>query len=184
MWNIIMSHNNHCLKYSGPRSRDLTHLTLMILHSNLYSCISLSHLTLLPFTLSCHSDISHLTFCISLSLYVWLSHLGINRVCDTSVFSFLCTHIKLLFILNLWSDYIIPAKTLHNSDTHSVHFNHFYCMWICDKLSRHLYMLTYIYLNVGEFDWHLLCPSKDLNCKCLLIMVKSNIMWFLDVCLC
>ncbi len=23
-------------------------------------------------------------------------------------------------------------------------------MGICDKLSRHLYMLTYIYLNVGE----------------------------------
>ncbi len=32
---------------------------------------------------------------------------------------------------------IIPAKPLHNSDTGSVHFNHFYCMGICDKLSRH-----------------------------------------------
>ncbi len=44
--------------------------------------------------------------------------------------------------------YNIPAKPLHNSDTVSVHFNHFYCMGICDKLSRQLYMLTYIYLNV------------------------------------
>ncbi len=49
---------------------------------------------------------------------------------------------------NSWDCYIIPAKPLHNSDTVSVHFNHFYCMWICDKLSRHLYMLTYVYLNV------------------------------------
>ncbi len=39
---------------------------------------------------------------------------------------------------------------IHNSDTVSVHFNHFYCMGIYDKLSRHLYMLTYIYLNVDE----------------------------------
>ncbi len=42
------------------------------------------------------------------------------------------------------------AKPLDNSDIASVHFNHFYCMGICDKLSRHLYMLTYIYLNVDE----------------------------------
>ncbi len=47
--------------------------------------------------------------------------------------------------------YGIPAKPLHNSDTVSVNFNHFYCMGICDKLSRHLYMLTYIYLNVDEW---------------------------------
>ncbi len=46
-------------------------------------------------------------------------------------------------------DYLsIPAKTLHNSDTVSVHFNHFYCMGICDKLCWHLYMLTYIYFKV------------------------------------
>ncbi len=32
----------------------------------------------------------------------------------------------------------------------SVHFNHFHCMGICNKLSRHLSMLTYIYLNVDE----------------------------------
>ncbi len=51
---------------------------------------------------------------------------------------------------HLYSTYIIPAKPSHNSDTDSVHFNHFYCMGICDKLSRHFFMLTYIYLNVDE----------------------------------
>ncbi len=45
---------------------------------------------------------------------------------------------------------VVPAKPLHNDDIVSVHFNHFYCMGICDKLSRHLYMLNYIYLNVDE----------------------------------
>ncbi len=44
----------------------------------------------------------------------------------------------------------IPAKPLHNHDIVSVQFNHFYCMGICGKLSRHLYMLTYTYLNVDE----------------------------------
>ncbi len=53
-------------------------------------------------------------------------------------------------ILNILIAIVIPAKPLRNSDTVSVYFNHFYCMGICDKLSRHLYMLTYIYLNVEE----------------------------------
>ncbi len=44
----------------------------------------------------------------------------------------------------------LPAKPLHNHDIASVHLNNFYCMGICDKLSRHLYMLTYIYLNMDE----------------------------------
>ncbi len=45
---------------------------------------------------------------------------------------------------------IILVKPLHNHDIVSVHFNHFYCMDICDKLSRYLYMLNYIYLNLDE----------------------------------
>ncbi len=49
-----------------------------------------------------------------------------------------------------WKYSSMPAKPLHNSDTVSVHFNHFYCMEICDKLRRDLAMLTYIYLNVDE----------------------------------
>ncbi len=40
----------------------------------------------------------------------------------------------------------IPTKPLHNSDTVSVYFNNFYCMGICDKLSRQLFRLTYIYI--------------------------------------
>ncbi len=44
---------------------------------------------------------------------------------------------------------ILP-KTLHNHDTVSVHFSHFYCTEICDNLSRDLAMLTYIYLNVDD----------------------------------
>ncbi len=44
----------------------------------------------------------------------------------------------------------IPANTLHNHAIVSIHFNHFYCMGICDKLSSLLSMLTYIYLNVDE----------------------------------
>ncbi len=46
--------------------------------------------------------------------------------------------------------YFIP---LHNHDIVSVHFNHFYCMEICNKLRRDLAMVTYIYL----------CPSKGLT---------------------
>ncbi len=46
----------------------------------------------------------------------------------------------------------IPANSLHNSDTVTVHFNHLYCMEICDKLRRDVYiaMITYIYLDVDE----------------------------------
>ncbi len=53
-------------------------------------------------------------------------------------------------ILNKRMCIFIPAKPYHNSVTVSVHFYHFYCMGICDKLSRHLSMVTYIYLNVDE----------------------------------
>ncbi len=44
----------------------------------------------------------------------------------------------------------IPAKSLHNYDIVSVHFNNFYRMEICDKRRRDLVMITYIYLNVNE----------------------------------
>ncbi len=46
--------------------------------------------------------------------------------------------------------YIIPAMPLYNRDIVSIYFNHFHCMKICDTLMRHLCMLTYIHLNVGE----------------------------------
>ncbi len=44
----------------------------------------------------------------------------------------------------------LPAKPLHNHAIVSVHFNNFYCTGICDKLSRDLAMITYIYLNVDD----------------------------------
>ncbi len=40
----------------------------------------------------------------------------------------------------------IPAKPLHNCDIVSVHFNHFHCMRICDKLSRHLSVNLHIHV--------------------------------------
>ncbi len=52
---------------------------------------------------------------------------------------------------NTWTCTIL-SKPLYNHNILSdwVHFNHFPCMGICDKLSRHLSMLTYIYLNMDE----------------------------------
>ncbi len=44
----------------------------------------------------------------------------------------------------------IPAKPLDNHDIVSGHFNNFPCTGIYDKVSSHLSMLTYIYLNVDE----------------------------------
>ncbi len=55
----------------------------------------------------------------------------------------------------------IPAKPLHNHDIVSVHFNHIPCTGICDKLSRHLSMLTYIYLNVDECSLTSFVPQQS-----------------------
>ncbi len=57
----------------------------------------------------------------------------------------LVTTITSLYDLTIY----ITAKPLHNRDIVSVHFNHFHCMGICDKLSRHLSMLTYIHFKRG-----------------------------------
>ncbi len=57
-------------------------------------------------------------------------------------------HVDQYVICNV--DYSIPTKPLYNCDIGSVHFNHLYCMGMCDKLTRHLSMLIYIYLNVDE----------------------------------
>ncbi len=46
------------------------------------------------------------------------------------------------------TNYYIPAKPLLNHNIVSVHFNHFPCIGICDKLSRHLSTLAYIYPKV------------------------------------
>ncbi len=55
-----------------------------------------------------------------------------------------CTQWYMAWCLN------IPARPLHNHDIVSVHFNHFYCTEICDKLGKDLAMFTYIYLNMDE----------------------------------
>ncbi len=74
----------------------------------------------------------------------------------------------------------IPARPLYNCDIVSMYFNHFPCMGICNKLSRHLSMLTYIYLNVDECWLTSSMPQQNLNSKFLLIMVNFNKMWFLE----
>ncbi len=56
-------------------------------------------------------------------------------MCITKWWINLKSHNMCLTLLNTFN---IPAKPLHNSDTVSVLFNYFYCMGICDKLSRHL----------------------------------------------
>ncbi len=42
----------------------------------------------------------------------------------------------------------IHAKPIHNHDAVSLHFNHFYCTQICDKLIRDFAIFAYIYLNL------------------------------------
>ncbi len=56
-----------------------------------------------------------------------------------------------IYALCLADALFIPVKPLHNHDIVSIHFNHFCCMEICDKLRRDLAMFTYIYLNVDEY---------------------------------
>ncbi len=63
------------------------------------------------------------------------------------ILSLLCNRLscnKLFHIL------FIPAKPLCNSDTVSVHFSHFCCMGICEKMRRDLAMLTYNYHDVDD----------------------------------
>ncbi len=73
-----------------------------------------------------------------------------------------------LFTQNTLTSYI-PAKPLHNHAIISVHFNHFYCTEICDKLKRDLATYISMWMSVNQ---HLLCPSKGLNFKlCLIILL-------------
>ncbi len=53
-----------------------------------------------------------------------------------------------LFQVSKQHHHFIPTKPFHNHDIVSVHFNNFYCTEICDKLSRDLAMLTYIYISM------------------------------------
>ncbi len=62
-----------------------------------------------------------------------------------------------IFVFRNWFLLIIPAKPLHNNDIVLVHFNHYYCTVICDKLNMDLAMLTNIYLDVYE---NIYVPAK------------------------
>ncbi len=63
-----------------------------------------------------------------------------------------------MFVSNLYdpsdtdTNTYLPNQPLHNRDIVSVHFNNCFCMGICDKLTWHLSMLPYIYLNVDEYS--------------------------------
>ncbi len=104
------------------------------------------------------------------AIYVYYSELILEMSCLTIDFSH---HLHMLVSLRF-----LPAMPLHNSDTVSVHFNHFYCMYICDKLKGDLAMLTYIYLNVDECWLASSMPQKPFNFKFLYIMLILNKMRF------
>ncbi len=64
-------------------------------------------------------------------------------------------HLCYVFCMNDLSLIILsfvmwPLSYLSSHCIVTVHFNHFYCMGICDKLTSHLSMLTYIYFNMDE----------------------------------
>ncbi len=54
----------------------------------------------------------------------------------------------------LHDENFITAKPLHNHNIGAVHFNHFYCTEICDKLKRDFAMFIYIYLNQRDYTTH------------------------------
>ncbi len=73
--------------------------------------------------------------------------------------------------------YGMPAKSLHNHDIVSVHFKHFYCMEICDKLSRDLAMLTYIYFNVDDCLLKYYMPQQRFKLQIVInyVVIPENV---------
>ncbi len=69
-----------------------------------------------------------------------------------------CTEIK----VKIYTTYT-PAKSPQNYDIVAVYSNHVPCTQICDKLSKDLAMLTYIYLNVDEFLLTSSMPQQRFN---------------------
>ncbi len=63
----------------------------------------------------------------------------------------------------------------------SVHFNHFPCMGICDKLSRHLSMLTYIHLNVDECWLTSSMPHQRFKLKLSVMFGKCGFLKYINV---
>ncbi len=61
-------------------------------------------------------------------------------------------------------DNIILAKQLHNSDPVSENFNHFSCMAICNKLSRHLRWSSQAYtLYIRDIQTEQITYAKKLT---------------------
>ncbi len=89
--------------------------------------------------------------------------------------------ISLSVIVRMWcrcmqriqSTKYIPDKPLHN-DTVWVHFNHLYCMEICNKLRRNITILTYIWLNANKCLLQLSMPQKRIKSKCFSIKLILN----------
>ncbi len=125
---------------------------------------------------------------IAMEPYDWKALVFLRRCCIIFLYNswphFLPTReeSRLGKYLTMLVDIHIPAKPLHNRDIVSVHFIHFPWKEICDQLSRHLSLLTYIYLNMDEYWLTYYMPQKTLkDSKCLLVMVICNKIWFLEV---
>ncbi len=62
--------------------------------------------------------------------------------------------IKLIIILMLHGGVVVYLKGrwwsyyTHTCQAFTLHFNHFYCTEICDKLRKDLAMFTYIYISM------------------------------------
>ncbi len=84
--------------------------------------------------------------------YIYRTYLTTLSTCQSWVHSYT----NQCIILHIY----IPAKPLHNLDIVSVHFNHFPCMGIWDKLSRHLY----VNIHISQCGWVLInifyAPAK------------------------
>ncbi len=83
----------------------------------------------------------HLTTKVASALITYTdAHMVSYLCCKTCMISY---HSVLLYTYPCW-------QTTGNRHIVSIYFNHFHCMGICNKLTRHLSMLTYIYRNLDE----------------------------------
>ncbi len=86
--------------------------------------------------------------CIQHDLFKVVEYMCVSSMTFFKVVEYMCVSSMTFFkVVDALS---IPAKPLNNCGIVSEHFNHFYYMGICDKITRHLSMLPYTYLNVDE----------------------------------
>ncbi len=125
LWMAISNHENYkCGKVNllrSPGSPSQVYLYQIIMF--IYLCqlckavLSLKDMITFAILSDCHSD---------------LACSGLNHMIS-QCFGYASYHTS-----------YIPAKPLHNYDTVSLHFNHFYCTEICDKLSDHSVEIMWI----------------------------------------